>query len=271
MSGTESRPSRLNFKEKKEKKHKKRDRSGADHDHSGPPRKRRSGQGSPSNPIAIDDLDDYHLPPNFSNKEEDFVSLWDDVEEDGTAAQDYWQAHWSQTENVAPEYGTQRESYDAWADRIAEEAREKRRAKQKKETKPSRKESSEKRKNERAERAAEKSRLEKTALDAARSAYRLAWSKLVSAKPDGTLTFRDLPKPVVSNRTVSQEAVSAFLFGGCEFSVDEKRKMVKDSLLLWHPDKFARHKARFTPSDWEKIANEVNLISQSLNGIYAEL
>ncbi|KAI8917794.1 hypothetical protein DFJ77DRAFT_319902 [Powellomyces hirtus] len=229
----------------------------------------------PTLPSFYDDGTD--IPGAHSHKQEpsEFVSLWDDVDDEPGSVQDFWQAQWSRPDQQAKEDAAF-ESYDAWADGIAEEMHRKHR-KLTDSTKRRHKhdeEKEEKRKRKAAEAAwlAEERQRKHEELKKERLRYRTAWTALKSTTiTSNLLTLKAVPLPVRRGETVSKESVASFLFDGCDFSSEEKRRMLKDSLLLWHPDKFARNKTLFDASSWDAVGNTVKNVSQALNALYSEL
>jgi hypothetical protein len=92
------------------------------------------------------------------------------------------------------------------------------------------------------------------------STYESKWIQLKKASLSG-LTFSDFPWPIKgtisSIADIKPPLVEAFLR-------DMKRKDLRQQLMLWHPDKFAKVKACFDASDHEKIQGGVHKVSQIL-------
>ncbi|TPX68166.1 hypothetical protein SpCBS45565_g03224 [Spizellomyces sp. 'palustris'] len=270
-------PSRLKFKEtKRKKKHRKEENT----------KKRKKGQGSLSpqlppyygtsrGPVLYDDG---YMPPEQAHKPE-FTSLWDDVWDDGPgAAQDYWQANWSNSAYQEPI----QETYDDWADRIRASMHEKRYGAAERMTREAEEERARKRKEARAEADREeetranahqqkRNDLDNAKLSAARDKYRSGWTKLKAANTMNAFTIKDLPIPSMRKVPISFDSVSKFLFDGSTFTSEQKKRMIKDSLLLWHPDKFARYKRLFKEKEWDTVVDAVNQVSQALNAIHGTL
>ncbi|KAJ3179827.1 hypothetical protein HDU87_002395 [Geranomyces variabilis] len=222
-----------------------------------------------------DSSDDGGVPWHRARKPDsaEFVSLWDDVDED-EMVYDSRQAQWARTSAEQAEEDAVFESYDAWASRIAAEMRRKG-GRQTDEGVEDRRQKFSKLKDSETKTAAsflqEEAARKQKSLQRDRLAYRTAWSALSNAKGTATLGVKDVPVPVESGQTVARESVFSFFFAGCDFSVEEKRKMLRDSLLLWHPDKFAKRKPLFRADVWDKVTLLVNNVSQALNAIYADL
>ncbi|KIY50313.1 hypothetical protein FISHEDRAFT_57632 [Fistulina hepatica ATCC 64428] len=93
--------------------------------------------------------------------------------------------------------------------------------------------------------------------------YESRWSAL--DKSQEALTFAAVPWPVVSPPTspasLTPGAISHFLFSG--MGADESRKeRVKQSLLRWHPDRFARISRRVDPSHREAVEEGVGIVAR---------
>ncbi|KAI8593422.1 hypothetical protein BDZ88DRAFT_448390 [Geranomyces variabilis] len=226
---------------------------------------------------AHDSSDDGRVPWHRARKPDsaEFVSLWDDVDED-EMVYDLRQAQWARTSAEQAEEDAVFESYDAWASRIAAEMRRKSGRQAGEDAKERRHKSAICKKSETKTAASllqEEAARKQKSLQRDRLHYRTAWSALCNAKGTGTGTLgvKDVPVPVESGQAVTRESVLSFFFAGCDFTVEEKRKMLRDSLLLWHPDKFAKRKPLFREDVWEKVTLLVNSVSQALNAIYADL
>ncbi|KAJ3092049.1 hypothetical protein HK102_011255 [Quaeritorhiza haematococci] len=150
-----------------------------------------------------------------------------------------------------------------------------------------------------------------TKLRTAREHYTQKWQKLkdLSSVPQSNsspvtqqkqpsheqmmLRLGDLPLPIEMDldpsafrdseidQFLNKEAVNKFLFSNISIpetgtstgseSVDAKKVKLKEQLLLWHPDKFMRHKRIFLPNHWDSVLSLVNCISQILNSLNEDL
>ncbi|KAJ3161455.1 hypothetical protein HDU86_007237 [Geranomyces michiganensis] len=224
---------------------------------------------------AHDSSDEGGVPWHRARKSSpgEFVSLWDDVDED-EMLYDSRQASWARSSAEQAEEDAVFESYDAWASRIAAEMRRKS-GRHREDDKDKERRKSAKQKEIETETAAsflhEEALRKQKLLQRDRLAYRKGWSALSNAKDAGKLGVKDVPAPVANGQCVARDSVSHFFFAACDFSVEEKRKMLRDSLLLWHPDKFARRKPLFAENEWDSVVLLVNSVSQALNAIYSDI
>ncbi|KAJ3275181.1 hypothetical protein HK104_003947, partial [Borealophlyctis nickersoniae] len=176
-----------------------------------------------------------------------------------------------------------RSTYDEWADSIAQQMHHKRfgrnrAAEAESERERKRRVAREKVAKEEAEREAKRRDVrEKEAQETvkkARGVWAQKWRVLKEAKPGcEVLKKGDLPIPVVpkASALIDKDAVAEFLLSGID-SIDAKRKVVKESLLLYHPDKFgAVHKAKFVESSWTAVMELTGQIASALNDLNTSL
>ncbi|KAJ3022671.1 hypothetical protein HKX48_005601 [Thoreauomyces humboldtii] len=230
----------------------------------------------PPAPSQFAPLDDYEPPPSTAHKPDPlFQSLWDDLGEDADSSQDFWSAQWASTREPNREQTNEDRSYDEWADEIRRGM-----AKKLNGDRDAERRRAEKRKRDKSRQAkihletvtANERTLRRDAdLSRARQAYRAAWSTIRSTVVPSTLTLADLPWPGLPGEATSRAAISAFLFEGCSFEDAQRKKMVKDALLLWHPDKFKRNEGLFKEDARDKVSETVNVIVGALNELYSEL
>ena len=272
---TELRASELRFKKpksRKEKKHKPKTSS------------QRSQTTSSTTSNHHTHLDEGWEPPPQSFKptslhsedtQDAFYSLWD---EDPTAQADYWQSQYASTSYTQPTPPSPKQTYDEWADGIAAAMREKTWGRQKRAREQAEAERERGRKRareqvEREERELEERRREADGrkLEVLRGEWAKAWAKLKSATPNGTLRTKDVPLPFIENRSevesITVGEVERFLLNGV--GPEAKKKVLKETMLLYHPDKFRMHKPKFKASDWGNIEKLVSEITGVLNTINA--
>ncbi|KAI8821094.1 uncharacterized protein EV422DRAFT_52122 [Fimicolochytrium jonesii] len=224
-------------------------------------------------PIPTSDFGD-----DFISIKEEKESLWSDVK-DESEQQDSRQAEWAAWSGAVPKRW---QNYDTWADGIREGMevkREKgprnryarRRTEGEKSWGRGTKEELHQRRKGKAQRKAADALRDPNSfasrLTDGRQKYRSRWTTLKAAPPN-TLDDRDLPIPSLSQDKITANSIHQFLFEGCEFTRDEKRKMVKDSLLLWHPDKFGKMLEAFKEEKRTRVAWVAQELSKALTELY---
>ncbi|KAJ3041957.1 hypothetical protein HDV00_008466 [Rhizophlyctis rosea] len=210
-------------------------------------------------------------PQSFKAPDDTWSSIW---EEDSTASADYWQAAWASTTS---DWGGARTStsHDDWADSIAEAMKEKRSGTDRKarqaaeaERERERRKARERIAKEEAESEARRRKVreegDRKQLDEVRKEWAKGWAQLKATVPTGSLRKKDLPLPFVG-KDIDRGRIERFLLSG----VDEagKKKVLKETLLFYHPDKIAVHRAKFKPSEWDDVVKLVGEVAAEIAAI----
>ncbi|KAJ3050341.1 hypothetical protein HK097_008694 [Rhizophlyctis rosea] len=240
---------------------------------------------SPS-PHRHSHLDEGWEPPPQSFKptslhsedtQDPFYDHWDD---DSTAQADYWQSEYASTSYNQPTPSAPQQTYDEWADGISAAmwektygAQKRRREEAEAERERGRKKAREQVEREAREYEERKRKVEGKKLEVLRGEWAQAWVKLKSATPNGTLRKKDVSLPFVEKHSKSESItaseVEKFLLNGV--GPEAKKKVLKEAMLLYHPDKFAIHKPKFKASEWDSITTLVSEIAGVLNTINAAI
>lgn len=97
------------------------------------------------------------------------------------------------------------------------------------------------------------------------------WDILFIRKGTRTLRFSDMPWPVLDDQpdlaALTPAKIEEFIAHSLRRVTKSQggmKHLLKEDLLRWHPDRFAKYRSAIVKSDWPAVQTGVNIVAQVL-------
>ncbi|KDQ11993.1 hypothetical protein BOTBODRAFT_34847 [Botryobasidium botryosum FD-172 SS1] len=102
--------------------------------------------------------------------------------------------------------------------------------------------------------------------------YQSRWKDIIAGTSPGPLTFQDIPWPVafqvLSPASLTADRIEKFILSPDHSSDRTRKQRIRDSMLIWHPDKWeGRWMARVSEKDRGKVREGVEAVARCLTSL----